>query len=77
MSVGEIELLGVVLPNLTIGSAGGGNLQITTTVSGELFSKTNLTAGADVWHDEGPITAGSPVLITPGPGNKFYRVHVQ
>ena len=78
LSLGEIELLGVVLPSLKISNSGG-NLTISTSVSGELFSKTNLIPGADVWHDEGQISAGSDVSITPAPGDraKFYRLQVQ
>jgi hypothetical protein len=79
VSVGEVELLGTLFPVLTITPIGGGSLSINVNVSGELFSKTNLTAGADVWHDEGPITANSPITINPAPGQnaKFYRVQVQ
>jgi hypothetical protein len=79
LHVGDIELLGHVVPVLTINSGGGGSLTIVSSATGELFSKTNLVSGADVWHDEGPIGAGSPVSITPQPGDtaKFYRVQAQ
>jgi hypothetical protein len=79
LHVGDIELLGHVVPVLTINAGGGGTLTIVSSISGELFSKTNLVSGADVWHDEGPITGGSPVTITPQPGDtaKFYRVLAQ
>jgi hypothetical protein len=77
LHVGDIELLGHIVPVLTISSGAGGSLTISSSTSGELFSKTNLAPGADVWHDEGPITG--PVTITPGPGDtsKFYRVQAQ
>lgn len=79
LHVADIELLGHVVPVLTITTGGGGSLTIVSSANGELFSKTNLTAGADVWLDEGPVAAASPVIITPQPGDKakFYRVQSQ
>jgi hypothetical protein len=78
VSVGEIELLGTLFPILKIANTGG-SITISVNVNGELFSKTNLNAGADVWHDEGPIAANSPITITPAPGDKakFFRVQAQ
>jgi hypothetical protein len=75
MSVGEVELLGVAIPVVTI-SASGGTLTITSSQSGTLLSATNLLSSGTVWTSEGPISGS--VTITPAPGvpRKFYRVSV-
>jgi hypothetical protein len=76
MSIGEIELLGIVLPSVFISSSGG-QLTITANVDGQLQSKTNLAPGADVWFNEGPITANTPINISTTGRAKFFRVQVQ
>jgi hypothetical protein len=76
LQIGEIELLGVAAPPsavLSISVGAGGTLTISSTVNGQLYSTTNLTASS-VWKDEGPITGS--VVITPQPGEptKFYQM---
>jgi hypothetical protein len=64
-------------PVLTITSAAGGTLRVSTTVPGELQSTSALLGPATLWHDDGPII--SNLLITPSPAApvKFYRVQAQ
>lgn len=78
LQIGEFELLGVTAPAapvVTATRAGGGQISITTTVPGRLWSTTNLT-GEVVWKDEGAISG--TITITPAQGEpqKYYRVVV-
>ena len=76
MSVGEVELLGVPIPVMTISASGGGTLTITSSQPGTLLSTTNLLSSGTVWISEGPISGS--VVITPAAGvpQKFYQVSV-
>ena len=73
MQFGEMELLGSVVPVLSMTNSGG-TLTISSTVAGHLQSATNLAS--PVWLDAGPISGS--VIVTPQPGEpkKFYRVVV-
>lgn len=79
LQIGEFELLGVAAPGgnptLTITVGGGGTLNIASSVSGTLQSTTDLTPPV-TWFNEGPVTAGTPVTITPSAAQprKYYRV---
>jgi hypothetical protein len=75
MQIAEVEFLGTTTATLSISSAGGGSLTISSSAPGELWSTTNLAN--PVWHDEGPITTSvtiTPSLMEPA---KFYRVQTQ
>jgi hypothetical protein len=79
LQISELELLGVAAPPnpvLTISTGTGGTLTITSSANGTLQSRTNVATGT--WVTEGPITAGTPVVITPSPTDppKFFRVQV-
>jgi len=66
-----------IRPKLTISTASGGNLLLTTTQPGQLQSTTALNGTNTSWQNDGIIS--SSVLIPPPPGvsRKFYRVLAQ
>lgn len=73
MQIGEAELLGVVVPVLSI-SDSGGSVTISSTLPGTLQSTTNLAA--PVWLNVGPISVSTIITPAPGEPRKFYRVVV-
>ncbi|MFO1513151.1 MAG: hypothetical protein U1F83_09605 [Verrucomicrobiota bacterium] len=74
MSIGELELLGLPVPTVTIASGTGGSLDITSSVPGTLQSNTNLATGT--WISEGPISGTINIVPNPAQRAKFYRVVV-
>lgn len=78
MQIGEIEFLGTTgtgtpTPQLTLTRGTNGSLTLTSSIAGTLQSATSLGTNT-TWQNEGPINGS--VTITPGAGNKFYRVTV-
>ena len=69
----DAELLGSVVPVLSI-SASGGNLTISSTIAGHLQTATNIAS--PIWLDAGPISGSAIVTPLPGEPKKFYRVVV-
>jgi hypothetical protein len=77
LSVGEIELLGVASgppeeqPVLSIVPNGSGGFTIDSTISGNVYSATNLS-GTVIWTLEGP----TPLSVTPVPTDtqKYYQI---
>ncbi len=77
MQVGEVEVLGVVVPVLTIQPGPvAGTLTLRSSAPGRLWSTGALEGAGTAWQDEGAIT--SPVTVVPVPGvpARFYRVSV-
>ena len=72
LSIGEMELLGLVVPTVSIAPGAGGGLDITSSVPGTLQSRTSLTSG--VWINEGPIAGTINIIPDPTQPTKFYRV---
>jgi hypothetical protein len=74
MQLGEVELLGTVVPVLTFAMNGDGSFTITSSLPGTLQSTTDLQETGTIWTNEGPINLS--VTITPDPEEpqKFYRV---
>jgi len=72
LSIGEAELLGLVVPSVTIAPGTGGSIDITSSTPGTLQSNTNLATG--VWITEGPITGTMNIVPNPAQPTKFYRV---
>jgi hypothetical protein len=73
MQIADAELLGAVVPVLTIDRSGG-SLTISSTLAGHLQSTTNI--GNPVWLDAGAIAGSVTVTPLPGEPRKFYRVVV-
>jgi hypothetical protein len=72
LSIGELELLGLAVPTVTIAVGTGGSLDITSSVPGTLLSNTNLNGGT--WISEGPISGTINIVPNPAQPTKFYRV---
>jgi hypothetical protein len=67
----------VIRPTLSISTASGNNLQLTTTQPGHLQSTTALNGINTSWQDEGIISTTRIIAPTPGVPGKFYRVLAQ
>jgi hypothetical protein len=64
-------------PALSISTASGGSVQITTTRPGLLQSTTALKGTNTIWQDEGIISSTLIIAPTPGASGKFYRILAQ
>lgn len=73
MQFADAELLGAVVPVLSIDRSGG-SFTISSTLAGHLQSATNI--GNPVWLDAGPISGSVTITPLPGEPRKFYRVVV-
>jgi hypothetical protein len=73
MQVADVELLGAVVPVLSIDRSGG-SFTISSTLAGHLQSTTNI--GNPVWLDAGAISGSVTITPLPGEPRKFYRVVV-
>jgi len=73
MQFADAELLGAVVPVLSIDRSGG-SFTISSTLAGHLQSATNI--GNPVWLDAGPISGSVTITPLPGESKKFYRVVV-
>jgi hypothetical protein len=75
MQIGEVEILGVVVPVLTIQpGAVAGTLTLRSSAPGRLWSTGALEGASTVWQDEGAITGSVTVVPVPGIPARFYRV---
>lgn len=77
MQVGEVELLGVRIPEVSLGPGDSpGTLTLRSSTPGRLWSTAVLQGSNTVWQDEGLIT--DSVTLTPSPSapSRFYRVSV-
>ena len=76
MQLAEIELLGVVVPTLSIAANADGTVTISSTMAGTLWSTPQLKDTGIVWSNAGSISGS--VTITPDPAvpAKFYRATV-
>jgi hypothetical protein len=73
MQFADAELLGSVVPVLSVDRSGSG-FTITSTIAGHLQTTTNI--GNPVWLDAGPISGSVTITPLPGEPRKFYRVAV-
>jgi hypothetical protein len=73
MQFADAELLGAVVPVLSIDRSGG-SFTISSTLAGHLQSTTNI--GNPVWLEVGPISGSVTITPLPGDPKKFYRVVV-
>jgi hypothetical protein len=67
----------ITRPSLSIATAPGGSLRITTTQPGQLQSTTALRGTNTIWQNEGAISGATTISPTPGAPGKFYRVLAQ
>jgi hypothetical protein len=70
---GDVELLGAIVPVLSIDRSGG-SFTINSTLAGHLQTATNI--GNPIWLDAGPISGSVTIAPLPGEPKKFYRVVV-
>jgi hypothetical protein len=67
----------ITRPSLSIVTAPGGGLRITTTQPGQLQSTTALRGTNTFWQNEGAISGQTTISVAPGVPGKFYRVLAQ
>lgn len=77
MQIGEVELLGVRVPELRVGpGAEPGTMVLVPNTPGRLWSTPALQNPQTVWLDEGPIAGPVVVPISPALPARFYRLSV-
>lgn len=74
MQLGEIELLGEVVPVLTVTRNADGTLTLTTSLPGTLWSTTEVKEADTVWTNEGPISGSITITPDPDEPQKYYQV---
>ena len=77
MQIGEVEILGVRVPELRVGpGTEPGSLVLTPNTPGRLWSTAALQGSETIWVDEGPVSGPVVIPASPGIPARFYRLSV-